>query len=709
MKSLLVLLFSCLSMPLWAGEGTPAIAITPRMTDLVIQVGVILFAARLGNLLFKRLRLPTVLGELCAGILIGPYALGRLFPGWCFQPFAGSSVVVSPELYGLCTVASIVLLFLVGVETDLRMFMRYSAVGSLVGIGGVALSYVAGAWVGVWLMGLGWTDPTTILMGVMSTATSVSITARILSERHKLDSREGVTILAGAVIDDVLGIIMLAIGMSMIAAEASGDAIRWGQIGIIAGRSFGTWLIATAVGLLISRWVVRILKPCGSLGEVSVLALGIALLTGGLFESFHLAMIIGAYITGLAFSRTEMALMLQEKLRGLHQFLVPIFFVVMGMMVDVSQFADRHVLAVGLVYTAVAIAAKIIGCGLPTLCFGFTPMGALRIGLGMVPRGEVALIIAGIAAATGHHEVLGVAVLMTLLTTLVAPPLLLLAFRSPRSGHRSPATEQTTPKATYRFANHAVTNAVMARISQALMRDGFFVHQIDPTHGLYQARRADRVLTIQSSGTTITFSVPEDMLPFVRVVVAEALAEFETLLDALRKPQEESVRLGLEETPAEPTPKSKHHALLRQLIRKENILLDLQATNRDDVIREMLSLLHQAGKIADPRQAEQEILQREATAPTCVGGGVACPHARTDSVQSLVCAIGIPKTPIDFSEEDNGKACRILVLTLAPTDATGPYMAFLTAILTVLRSDAKREALLHAPDAKTLRECLLSP
>ena len=112
---------------------------------LAIQLGVILFAARMGNILFTWLKLPSVLGELCAGIAIGPYALGALWPGWIFQVFemapgVASPVGVSPELYGLCTVASIVLLFLVGAETDLKMFMRYSAVGSLVGVGGVVFS-----------------------------------------------------------------------------------------------------------------------------------------------------------------------------------------------------------------------------------------------------------------------------------------------------------------------------------------------------------------------------------------------------------------------------------------------------------------------------------------------------------------------------------------------------------------------------------------
>jgi len=141
---------------------------------------------------------------------------------------AGTSV--SPELYGFCSVASVVLLFLVGLETDLKLFARYSLAGTLVGVGGVIVSFAAGALMGVWLLPMlkpgvyGFFSPGCIFLGVMSTATSVSITARILSERKKLETPEGATILAGAVLDDVLGIVMLAIGMGVIGSAGAGGA-----------------------------------------------------------------------------------------------------------------------------------------------------------------------------------------------------------------------------------------------------------------------------------------------------------------------------------------------------------------------------------------------------------------------------------------------------------------------------------------------------
>ena len=712
-KGLLLTLLLCAAGTLFASAvpETKSIDMTHRMMSLALQVGVILFAARLGNLLFTKLRLPSVLGELIAGVIIGPFALGKSWDGWIFQVFANSPVAVSPELYGLCTVASIVLLFLVGAETDLRMFMRYSAVGSLVGIGGVLASYITGAAVGVYVMGLSWTAPTAILMGVMSTATSVSITARILSERRKLDSQEGVTILAGAVIDDVLGIIMLAIGMGMIAAQQSGEGVSWAHICGIAFRSFGVWLGATAIGVLIAQYVSRLLKPCGTHGEVAVLTLGLALLVGGCFEKAHLAMIIGAYVTGLSFSRTDMGIMIQEKLHGLYQFLVPIFFVVMGMMVNIAEFLNPTVLLAGLIYTAVAVLAKVIGCGLPTLLFGFTPMGAVRVGLGMVPRGEVALIIAGIAAAAGHTEVLGVAVLMTLLTTLVSPPLLVLAFNIKKRGHRKEEDQNSAPAAIYNFPNHAVTNNMMARIIHTLSNEDFFTHQIDPVKGIYQARRSDMVLTIICGDTDISFSAKAEALPFVRIVMKETIAEFEGVLDALKSPLSEDAHLEIAEATAEHRSKLPPDklAVLNRHISEKAIIHRLEATSRDEIIRELLQRLHTTGALKDPKAAEEEVLRREQIMPTGVGSGVACPHTRTATVDSLVCAIGITREPVNFSEDEEGQNCRIIILTLTPDAPGSPYMTFITAILTALRSEQTRIAILEADTSATIKKAILAP
>ena len=256
--SIVLAAFCLFAVTAYAGTGGDSGGDMPhRMMTLVVQLGVILIAARLGNILFRRLKLPGVAGELTTGILIGPYVLGAVplrllgFPDGLFhvsEDIILAGIPVSPELYGVCAVASVLLLFMVGLETDIGLFMRYSVVGSLVGIGGAAVSFILGDLAAVVFFRVflgqaeGFLSAPCLFLGIITTATSVGITARLLSEQRKLDSPEGVTILAGAVFDDVLGIVLLAIGMGVIAASHGPGDIDWGRIVIIAVKAVASGL-----------------------------------------------------------------------------------------------------------------------------------------------------------------------------------------------------------------------------------------------------------------------------------------------------------------------------------------------------------------------------------------------------------------------------------------------------------------------------------
>ncbi|HQO91995.1 MAG TPA: cation:proton antiporter, partial [bacterium] len=225
---------------------------TEKMMLLIFQMAILVTAAKIFGIIFVKLKLPSVLGELSAGIFLGPYLLGSIaipgFPHGMFPLPVTELMPVSGELYGMATFASIILLFLTGLETDIEMFLRYSFAGSLVGIGGVFASFVIGAFTGMYFLGLPFMSPAILFLGVMSTATSVGITARILSEKRSLDSPEGVTTLAGAVIDDILGIILLAIAIGIVGAmmDNSGESIQWGSISLIAFKAIAVWILFTA-------------------------------------------------------------------------------------------------------------------------------------------------------------------------------------------------------------------------------------------------------------------------------------------------------------------------------------------------------------------------------------------------------------------------------------------------------------------------------
>ena len=432
--------------------------------------------------------LPGVVGELMTGVIIGPYVLGGLaipgFPHGLFhvsESIASGAIPVSPELYGICSVASIILLFLVGLETDIGLFMRYSLAGSAVGIGGVVVSFLMGDLMAMLFSPmlfdtqLGFFDAPCLFLGIISTATSVGISARILSERRKLDSPEGVTILAGAVIDDVLGMILLAIGLGIISASSGSGEIDWGHIGLIAFKAVAVWLTATAAGLIAARKIGTLLKGFGDHSVIAVMSLGLAFILAGLFEEAGLAMIIGAYVMGLSLSRTDLSHLIQEKLHPLHVFLVPVFFTVMGMLVDVRVLASKEVLLFGMLYTVIAAAAKMVGCGVPALFVNFNMRGALRIGAGMLPRGEVTLLIAGTGLAAGilNPKIFGIVVFMTFCAALIAPPVLVNLFKSPKSGLRNPVDEDdiTERKAGVIAAGESGEHTYISRLEKMLAHE----------------------------------------------------------------------------------------------------------------------------------------------------------------------------------------------------------------------------------------------
>ena len=412
-----------------------------NITRLVIQLAAILFVAKIGGEVCDRfLKIPAVLGELGAGIVIGPFALGGLAIsdfGPLFEPVrSGTAIPVSESLFAISQIGAVILLFMAGLETNLRQFLRYSGPASAVAVGGVVLPFALGVAVTV-LLGFadGFGDPKALFIGAVMTATSIGITVRVLSDLRTLDTPEGITILAAAVLDDVLGIIMLTI---VIGIGATG-AFSIGGVGLVAAKTLGFWLALTGIGVLLSGHISRLVDRFRVSGAAVGLALALAFLAAGLAESFGLAMIIGAFSIGLALSGTPLAQRLEEPLLGVYAALVPVFFVVTGMMVDVASLGAVWVF--GLVLTAMAIVGKLAGCGIPSLFVGFNRHGAWRIANGMLPRGEVALIMAGIGVSSGiiGTDLFGVSIIMTIITTVLAPLILSKAFGSGIPGTRSRA------------------------------------------------------------------------------------------------------------------------------------------------------------------------------------------------------------------------------------------------------------------------------
>jgi Kef-type K+ transport system membrane component KefB/mannitol/fructose-specific phosphotransferase system IIA component (Ntr-type) len=677
-----------------AGKAEP---VTELMALLALQLGIILFAVRFGGRLVKKLGIPQVLGELLAGVAIGPYALGGIslpgFPLGIFPPGEGS-LAVSPELYAFASVASIILLFASGLETDLGLFLRYSLAGGIIGLGGVVFSFVLGDLAGaLFLPGGSFTDPRCLFMGILSTATSVGITARILSDHKKMDSPEGVTILAAAVFDDVLGIIALAVVLGVAAAmTGAGGGLEARAILGIAGKAFAVWLGFTVLGLFFARKIANFLKIFRHTFDFSVLSLGLALLLAGLFEKQGLAMIIGAYIAGLSLSKTDIAPIIQEKIRGLYEFFVPLFFAVMGMMVNLEDIISPDVIKLGLIYTLLALLAKVAGCGGPALLLGFNLRGSLRIGAGMVPRGEVALIIAGIGLSSGvlDNQLFGVIILMTLFTTLAAPPLLSATLRLPGTGAPKAVKGDDTAAAVWDFQSGEIADLVIDSFLKGLKAEGFYVQQMNIEDGLSQARKDNISLSITEEESRVTIETAKTDMPFVKTAVYEVIL---ALSDSIQKLKDSSDPAAMKKEIS--LQEGRRDQELLNLIEPQCVSLDLKGETKEEIITELVDVLAYHGKLLDRNEALKDILAREKTMSTGMQHGIALPHAKSDGVNDLAVAVGIKKAGVDFESMD-GEASRIFIMVVSPRKVSGPHIQFLAAIGAVLKDHEVRRRLIGA-------------
>ena len=382
------------------------------LASLLLSLLIIYISARLLGELAARLGQSAVLGELLAGILVGPSVLGF--------------VATTPTLHLLGEIGVILLLFEVGLESDLHSFLRVGTSAFLVATIGMIVPFALGYGIGHWVS---MSPLQAVFVGATLTATSVAISARVLSDLGALHSHEGKIILGAAVIDDILGLIVL----SVVVGLAEAGSVSWSAVGRSAGLAFLFLGSSVLLGIRYAPVFSRLVSRMNTRGAATIAAVTFALLMGYLADLLYLAPIVGAFAAGLILTRTEQHAHVREVIKPVADVFVPIFFVLVGAAVDLSRLNPFHpgnapilLLAGGL--TAVAILGK-LAAGL----------GAVReqvnrwaVGVGMIPRGEVGLIFAGIGLsshiiAEGQYAAI---VTMVALTTLFAPILLKLVLKS---------------------------------------------------------------------------------------------------------------------------------------------------------------------------------------------------------------------------------------------------------------------------------------
>jgi Kef-type K+ transport system membrane component KefB len=390
-------------------------------TAVLLQITIIFAAAKVAGEIAVRLGGVALIGEIAAGAILGPHALGLIQDG--------------PIAVGLAELGVVVLLFGVGLEMDFTQLQRSGARGIFVGSVGIVLPFIAGAAVAVLT---GHTTPTAFFLGAAMVATSVGITARVLSDLGLLGETESVIILAAAVADDVLGLLVLAAVSAL--SQGGLDPARLGVLLLETIVFIAILLTAGRIAVQQHGHRVQYLRiPHGALSFALIVCLVSALLAG----IIGLAAIVGAYLAGLLIAELSDELELKRDMEPIRALLVPFFFVLTGARFDFRAFFEPSALALGAVITVLAILTKLVGCGLAM--WGTSLRGAVRVGVGMVPRGEVGLVVAalGLTAGVLDGALYGAVLMMVAVTTLAAPFLLgpAFAFRSRARPASAPAIE----------------------------------------------------------------------------------------------------------------------------------------------------------------------------------------------------------------------------------------------------------------------------
>jgi len=401
-------------------------------SSILLALALILVAGKLSSYVCERFAMPTAVGQICAGLVIGPAVLGILSDTSLLEVFFQIGVII--------------LMFVAGMETDMETMQKVSVAGFAVATGGVILPFAGGL-----AAGYAFDLPLheTLFLAAILTATSVSISAQTLKELGILRSREGSTILAAAVIDDVMGVIVLSFVFAM-TGEGS-PAISILKMSVFLPASF-------AIGYFLSQPLAQKAEERLTAEAQLSLALAAALAYAWAAEKIgSVAAVTGAYIAGLLISRTRFIHTVTDGLNWVaYSFFVPLFFVGIGFRADFHSLVAAPGLTAALI--AISIVGKVIGCYVPARLSGFKHGSALLIGTGMMSRGEVALVIAaaGYSAGAIGASVFSAAILMTLVTTILTPLALKAIHLTSHASTASPANAE--PRGGYALSALEVAN-----------------------------------------------------------------------------------------------------------------------------------------------------------------------------------------------------------------------------------------------------------
>ena len=385
-------------------------------TQLFLNLAIILIITKIFGILTRRLHLPQVVGALFAGIILGPAMLGIIEPDELFEILAELGVIL--------------LMFTAGLETDFKQLKQSVKPSVLIAVFGVLFPLLGGF---VLALCFGENILESMFIGVILTATSVSITVETLHELGKFKTKAGTTILGAAVIDDILGIIWLSVMLSM-----NNDDISVAGIAFVVLKIILFFILAAGCGFAVFKLFEYLSAEWGMKRRISVFGLAFCFIMAYAAEQFGVADITGAYIAGLVLCNSKAEKYIEEKSTVLSfLFFSPIFFVSVGLKTSFTGFSGS-IIFFAVLLLVVAVVTKTFGCGLGAKICKYTNHESLQVGVGMVSRGEVAIIVANIGMAAGfiNSHYFSSIIIVVIITTLITPILLKLAFSEKRKENR---------------------------------------------------------------------------------------------------------------------------------------------------------------------------------------------------------------------------------------------------------------------------------
>ncbi|MCH8066017.1 MAG: cation:proton antiporter [Chloroflexi bacterium] len=390
--------------------------------QLLIVLVIILVVAKGSGLLAVRVGQPAVLGELAAGVILGPSVIDI----FGFDILNDGHFNLEETVFLMAEIGVILLMFLAGLETNLEEVSKVRRVAIMAGSFGVLFPIVFGSLV---VLPFGFSAKEAVFAGIILSATSVSISARTLMELGVLQSRQGISILAAAVIDDVLVILILSFFIAFAVDDGEGGGVT--EVLLIVGRVLFFFVVALVVGAFVLPPLVRWASSAPMSEGVIATTLVVVFLSAWFAEYVgEVALITGAFLAGIFLRRTDVYRIIDEKMHTIaYGFFVPIFFVGVGLQANARDFEASDVLLLAAI-SIIAIASKLLGSGLGARLAGESTRSSLQIGVGMISRGEVGLIVASVGLAQGliDTSLFSVMVLMVLITTLATPILLKIVF-----------------------------------------------------------------------------------------------------------------------------------------------------------------------------------------------------------------------------------------------------------------------------------------